>query len=1222
MQKIKKQKKILLCLIVAMIGTMFSNVKFISAAETATVRIISTTDLHGQLANTNYDTAGEKNVGSLAQDFTLIKEARKEIKYGTSLTVDVGDTIYGFGSDYIRDQNGTEYMYAAIAKMGYDAITLGNHDFDYGYQYVKKQLEKEKIDDICVLSNVYDAVTKKNVWNENKLLKKTVTTSKGKKVTVKIGIVGVTRPGLTNYYNHTGILITEDIIKSTQEQVKKLKDKGADLIVVLAHSGIGKENPEENSGDVSYAISKIDGVDAVMCGHSHLNFPSKDARVETYYNLPNVSKETGLMNGKPVVMVEDHGAGIGIADLKIKITNGKISLVNSKAHIKYATKETVCDSVVLKYEKVYDKKIGKVYREKVAKLDKGETINNYFGLIEDNKAIQLINEAKIKLGLKYTHTKNTEYKNYPVIAVSTYKKYGVESKDDYVNIDGDITMADVLSIQSYYHDYPYIYWITGKQLREWLEWVASAYEISDSTLKSGDEIINRAIKEKGMKSLIKKEWMDDWSKFFLFDGVEYEIDITKPAKYEMDGTIRNAEASRIRRLSYNGSDIADDTKLILVSDIITQSRNIIAAPVAKQRLYKCGEYSANLLKDYLKELSQFGDINTAVDNNWKLLLPSTNNYIIRSSALSEKVAENQEWYQETLDISENFAYYRAKFDMPFQDENGPTVVISPNIQVKTDQDVPVAVQANDASGIINLRYAAGLYDASDMVWSSGLSSMMLGNEFLAKENGIYSVWAMDRAGNRTVKYIKITNINRGVLQIPKVNRVTNKSNRITGCGEPGATIKIKANGKTYRTTVDEEGVFSRKIGYQKADEKIQVNQTGTNGKSSEYVVVKVLRAGPNYPTVKEITNKDSKITAEINDVNSQIVAMIDNSIYVSKDGGKEAFKSSPRYDKNLNVIETDYERNGNEVTLSIPVQYAGTNIKIYVIDHIGRINYPVREKVKKIAPEMPVLYTACDGEQYVYGYVPESNGILYEINVTIGDRIYNGICDPSGCFRIKVEKLTEGDIIYATALDIVNDTIRESASGSRTIRSYSFYGLVKESVRAFVEPMTDNDTVVKGKIINFTGTAYLKVGNAYYDLEVDKSKTFEITLEKPLRAREVVCIVLRNEFSNIIEAEGIEVTMALPDKPTLVNKAIYTTTKTVKIKSSETCKACVKIGNKVYTSEERTWDEDTGLYTYFVTIEKSKADKSVYIYMENETGKSKRIKTMVIEKEKETEKEK
>ena len=127
---------------------------------TATVRVLSTSDLHGQSVRLNCD-AGVESDGSLAQIATVSKKERK-IKYGTSITVDGGDTVYGIGSESIMKGtvSGTEYMYEEMKALGYDAITLGNHDFDYGVDYIKKALSDSGMNNKVVLSNVTDVRTK------------------------------------------------------------------------------------------------------------------------------------------------------------------------------------------------------------------------------------------------------------------------------------------------------------------------------------------------------------------------------------------------------------------------------------------------------------------------------------------------------------------------------------------------------------------------------------------------------------------------------------------------------------------------------------------------------------------------------------------------------------------------------------------------------------------------------------------------------------------------------------------------------------------------------------------------------------------------------------------------------------------------------------------------------------------------------------------------------
>ena len=110
------------------------------AAETTTLRVISTTDLHNQVSSEDYDIAGKNAGHSLAKLSTMIKAARAELNQGASLTVDAGDSVYGYGAEVLmgdvkKPSNTLQPIFEAMSKIGYDAITLGNHEFDYGYDF-------------------------------------------------------------------------------------------------------------------------------------------------------------------------------------------------------------------------------------------------------------------------------------------------------------------------------------------------------------------------------------------------------------------------------------------------------------------------------------------------------------------------------------------------------------------------------------------------------------------------------------------------------------------------------------------------------------------------------------------------------------------------------------------------------------------------------------------------------------------------------------------------------------------------------------------------------------------------------------------------------------------------------------------------------------------------------------------------------------------------------
>ena len=106
---------------------------------------------------------------------------------------------------------------------------------------------------------------------------------------------------------------------------------------------------------------------------------------------------------------------------------------------------------------------------------------NYFGTMEDNDAIQLLNNIKISYGLQYINKTKTQYKNLPVVAASTYLKYGSSDGEDYIDIQNQFKKANIYDLVSYRTGL-YIYKMTGAQIREWMEWSAGGYEQAGKNL--------------------------------------------------------------------------------------------------------------------------------------------------------------------------------------------------------------------------------------------------------------------------------------------------------------------------------------------------------------------------------------------------------------------------------------------------------------------------------------------------------------------------------------------------------------------------------------------------------------------------------------------------------------------------------------------------------------------------------------------------------------------
>lgn len=1189
--------------------------KVTAYAAEATLRIISTTDLHNQLSVEYYDNAGEKSKGSLAKVSTLIKAARTEVTAGNSVTVDVGDTIYGYGSDYIYENNNdaVQPMYAAMAEIGYDAITLGNHDFDYGVPYIKKQMDKSGFASICTVANVFDAITKKLTWKDYIMVTKQCLATDGNYYPVDIAIIGVTRPALSNYSSHTGELTTEDMVEQAEKQAALAKENGADVVLVIAHTGIGSENPEAFSENMGYALAGLSNVDAVMCGHLHQNFPSGNNSAAAYYDLPDVNEKTGLIKNKPVIMIQDRGRGIGVADLTLKIANdGAVDITGASSKIVYCDKNTEEDPAILKYKSLFDEQIKSTYTESFATLADGENIQNYFGYLEDNAAMQLNNECKIKEGLMFQAERgNAYYSSYPIIAASTYKKTGTEGIDDYITINGFLTMKDLLGIQSYNRDYLMIYSISGAQLREWLEWNASIYGYWDNADLFADDSLKTLLKGMGLQSVLSSLWMEDWKNFTVFDGIEYEFNMSSAPKYNRYGEVMNNSSSRVTRLTYNGQAVTNDMQFLLVTERnIIYNNPIIGAEVLNQRVKNTRTYFVNDLKDYVVELNRYGNLKPSYDNNWNVTMNPGANYLIRSTINSKETAEKQSWYKNILAETGEFVYYQAQFDgLAFQDKSAPTLVIGSTNKIKTNRDIFIAVHANDRSGISSLQYIKGEYLAGESIWDSGSANNISGSGFYVSENGVYSVKAKDMIGNSTVKYITINNVDKTILQVPEVTSYTNKKSAVSGYAEPLSTIYVQVGDVTYTTVVDPNGTFSCEVPYQDSGTVLSVYAMDTEGRKSDPVEVITTHNGPNYPVVDGLDNKSKYITGKLNnETYCQIFAVIGTKVYVNKNGGKEAYIASTKYNASKTIVETTYTENGGSFSLKVAVQNANKEVKVFAVDTIGRVSAVYNFTVNEVAPNKPTIYKVCDAEQTIYGRIPDPvSGSAYTLDIQVGTETYSGTTDETGYFEVPVASaLTEGMSISVTASDTVDGIVRTSAKATSEVATCASYAGIYGYID--FDQITDKTTALTGRILQpGYQKMFLKLEDQYYTLELDENGQFHLDLEQTLSPGTMIYSVLRENEGKLTDTAIVSVEKAPALPPTVLTADIYNTTKKVQVVSEEECTAYVKVGNQTFTCDTPKQSEFYGGYLYTINLKDISAKEDIVIYMLNSAGKSKQI---------------
>jgi len=471
----------------------------------ADLRVLETTDLHTNIMDFNYYNGKVDPTIGLARTASLIHAARQESK--NSVLVDNGDLLQGSPmGDYMAKvglQMGDVHpAYKAMNLLDYEVGNIGNHEFNYGLDFLNKSLHGAKFP--YINANVYCA-DDKGCWNDVKkgehlftpyiIKEKQIVDNEGNNQTIKIGYIGFVPPQilLWDKQNLTGKVKVEDIVETAKKYVPEMKAKGADLIIAIPHSGIGStENPGDPMAEnATYALTNVKDINAIMFGHSHSIFP--DAK---YADLPNTDVTKGLLNGVPAVMPGRWGDNLGVVDFKLERKDGKWMVLSAttKARPIYdgATKTplveadaAIHDAVAAEHQGTLafvDEPIG------VAAAD----MYSFLTLVQDDPTVQIVSDAQIaNVKAKLPEA----LKDLPVLSASAPFKAGgrhgtTSDADQYVQVDkGALTFKNAADLYLYPNTMVAVK-ATGAELKDWLECSANQFKQIDPSKTTPQELIN------------------------------------------------------------------------------------------------------------------------------------------------------------------------------------------------------------------------------------------------------------------------------------------------------------------------------------------------------------------------------------------------------------------------------------------------------------------------------------------------------------------------------------------------------------------------------------------------------------------------------------------------------------------------------------------------------------------------------------------------------------
>lgn len=545
------RKALSLVMVLAMLLNGFAMMSF--AAEEKTVTILQTSDLHGRIYAHDYATDSSDSDAGIAKIYTLVKKERALDP--DLLLIDTGDTVQDNSAELFNGQ-AVHPMIEALNFMKYDAWVLGNHEFNFELDFLKKNVEAFNGD--VLSANIYKKGTNTRwqapyqIYNVDG---------------VRVAIIGLIPPHIPLWEasspSHFEGLEFKGTLEEAQKAVEELEGK-YDVLIGAFHLGVEGEHGYIGAGEIA---EKIPAFDAIFTGHAH-------AKVNEDVNGVHIIEpgKYGWALGKVSITVEKSDSGYDVKsvvaeNLETKALEQAEEIVEKFA---YVHEQSVKDANTV---------VGTISEDFIARPDfiTGDDVITTMptSQLVDTSVIDLINEVQM------------HYTKADVSSAALFN-FGSNLKE------GDFKKKDVAFIYKYPNTLMGVN-ITGENLVKYMEWSASYY----NTVETGDVTVSFNPEVRGYN-------------YDMFSGLEYVVDVTKDAGNRIEDLRMNGkplEMNKVYKLAVNNYRFGTLINLGLVtSDDQYYS--------SYEEMQDAGRIRDLIIK-YTQEVKK-GALNPTIDNNWVL----------------------------------------------------------------------------------------------------------------------------------------------------------------------------------------------------------------------------------------------------------------------------------------------------------------------------------------------------------------------------------------------------------------------------------------------------------------------------------------------------------------------------------------------------------------------------------------------------------------------------
>lgn len=520
----------------------------------ARLRLLATTDLHMNLLSHDYYADRPDPFVGLTRTATLIHAARAEADAEGRLVLlfDNGDAFQGTPMSDVAasDTDRSHPLMRAFGFLRYDAIGLGNHDFNFGLKPLNLALQRSPCPVLC--SNMQRIGQTKSTGFEPIAILDRLLCSGDDEWPIRIGVLSFLPPQTVQWDAHhlSGQMQTSGIVEAARRWLPDLKAAGCDLIIALAHTGLSNVPDHAELENAARPLAELDGIDAVISGHTHLRLPGPD-----HCGIDKVDAQNGSVHGKPVVMAGNSGSHLGVIDL---------DLVADDQH-KWKRSGFRCDlrPIALRTETGEPASVVPEDPALVALLseDHAQTralmmqpvgtspvpLHSYFSFFAPDRALALV--AAAQAAAVRPHLAGTEAEGLPLISATAPGKFGGRAGPNYYTDipAGPLSYRHIADLHVFPNELRAAI-LTGAQLLEWLEVSARLFNHIEPG-ETGQMLVDASV---------------PGHDFDVLHGLSYDIDLSAATRVLAHGDLHGRNSRRIVGANYAGTPVNPGARFVVV----------------------------------------------------------------------------------------------------------------------------------------------------------------------------------------------------------------------------------------------------------------------------------------------------------------------------------------------------------------------------------------------------------------------------------------------------------------------------------------------------------------------------------------------------------------------------------------------------------------------------------------------------------------------------------